>query len=69
MRCTGVLSVILRTGWIGSNKEAVDLSGITITKRTLDEIYHLIEKDERYLSQIKEGEEKPEGKSSSKRAK
>ena len=35
------------------NEEGVDLSGITISKRTLKEIYRLIEKDERYLEQAK----------------
>ena len=33
--------------------EGVDLSGITISKRTLKEICRLIEKDERYLEQAK----------------
>ncbi|MCS1411237.1 MAG: hypothetical protein M2R45_04434 [Verrucomicrobia subdivision 3 bacterium] len=37
----------------GNVKEDVDLSGVTITRRTLNQIYKLIEKDEKHLEFIK----------------
>ncbi|MBT7402059.1 MAG: hypothetical protein HN774_12895 [Bacteroidetes Order II. Incertae sedis bacterium] len=42
-----------REGTESAGGEGVDLSGITISKRTLKEIYQLIEKDERYLERSK----------------
>ena len=37
----------------GRAGESVDLSGITITRRTLDQIYDLIERDERHIAMLK----------------
>jgi hypothetical protein len=51
-----------REGAENAVEEGVDLSGITISKRTLKEIYQLIEKDERYLERSKKSSNSKEEK-------